>query len=342
MTLTADPRLTTLADVPVEKLHTDEVDIDVELVEGLVADQFPQWVGRPVGEVRPQGTDNAMFRLGDDLAVRMPRTLDRAAGIAHEREWLPRIAAHLPVGVPLPVATGRPGRDYPCAWAVTSWLPGANPTAAADDDAHQLAVDLAEFVAALQSIDTRGEQGVGPLWSYRGGPLAARQPDTRAAIVACDGLLDTQLVTDVWEDVSRVTEGVGPPRWIHTDLQPGNLLVAGHRLCGVIDFGGLAIGDPAVDTIVAWNLLGAESRQTFRETLDVDDETWARGRAWALSIGLVALPYYQHTDRTLAQVSRRQIDAVVSDHLQTPTSAFPEQAGSVAWASTPATGPDVV
>jgi aminoglycoside phosphotransferase (APT) family kinase protein len=285
-------------------MHADEVDIDATLVRRLVAGQFPAWADLPVEPVSSSGTDNAMFRLGDDLAVRLPRIANAAADVAAEQIWVPRLAPHLPVAVPAAVGLGEATSDYPFPWTVCRWLPGANPTV------HQrgLANDLANFVTALRGIDPEGAPKAG-----RGVPLAARDEPTRSAIAASTDLVDTDAITASWDDVLRIPPRIGPPTWTHADLSPGNLLVRDGRLSAVIDWGAAGVGDPTVDLIVAWNLLGSDDRAAFRAALDVDDDTWLRGRGWALSISIIQLPYYQHTSPALAENSRHVIAEILAD-----------------------------
>ena len=300
--------------MPPRRMHVDEVGTDVSLVGRLLAAQFPQWADLPIEPVSSAGTDNALYRLGDDMVVRLPRIHWANGQVDKEHRWLPRLARHLPLAIPVPLAKGTPGEGYPWQWSVYRWLEGETATLERIADPRQLAIDLAQFITALNDIDTAGQLPAGSLRSYRGEPLACRDEETRVAIAACDGLLDVELVTEVWEAHLQIPAWSGPPVWIHGDIQPGNLLAIQGRLSAVIDFGTLAIGDPAVDQIVAWNLLPADSRDTFRESLAVDNATWARGRGWALSIGLVALPYYQSTNPVLAGVSRRAIDEVLADY----------------------------
>jgi aminoglycoside phosphotransferase (APT) family kinase protein len=293
----------------IPKLHDDEVDLDVDQVARMVARRFPQWTALPLSPVPSPGTDNVMLRLGAELVVRLPRHPGALPGLATERRWLPRIAPGLGVDVPVPVATGEPDEGYPYPWTVCRWLAGANP--APGSGSAGLALDLARFLRALRSVPVpAGEDVPRP---YRGGPLAVRREDTVAALEACAGLLDTDVVRRVWDAVSDVREGSGPLVWLHGDVQPGNLLVREGRLSGVLDFGGLGIGDGAADLAPAWSVLAPEARAAFRSALGADDATWARGRAWALSIALVALPYYVSTNRALAEVSRHTVGAVVEE-----------------------------
>ena len=195
---------------------------------------------------------------------------------------------------------------------MSGWLEGENPSPG-HSTGPGLATDLAAFIRTLHAVDLGYEAPLKPPRSYRGGPLAARDAPTRSAIDQCEVLLDTSVLTAAWDTVRRVSESNRTQVWIHTDLQPGNILAADGRLAGVLDWGGMAIGDPAVDLIVAWNLLDNSARAAFRDAVDVDDRTWARGRAWALSIGIIAYPYYVDTNPALAQVSRYQIEQVVAD-----------------------------
>jgi aminoglycoside phosphotransferase (APT) family kinase protein len=290
------------------KMHADEVDIDDVLVGRLVAGQFPEWADLPIEPVASSGTDNAMFRMGADLAVRLPRIPGAAKDVAVEQEWVPLLVPHLPVAVPTPVACGEPAEGYPYPWTVCRWLPGTNPVV--DDLAapEQLAADLAAFIIALRRIGRAHAPS-----SSRGVPLATRDEPTRAAIAASDGLIDTAAVTAVWQDALRIPARSGQPAWTHADLSPGNLLVRDGRLTAVIDWSVAGVGDPTVDLIVAWNLLPASARPAFREALAADDDTWHRGRGWALSISLIQLPYYQHTNPALAANSRHVIAEILAD-----------------------------
>ncbi|MFH8597078.1 aminoglycoside phosphotransferase family protein [Streptomyces rimosus] len=286
--------------------------VDDGLVRRLVAGQFPRWAELPVRRFPSGGTVNAMFRLGDDMAVRLPLTRGGAADVSLEQEWLPRLAPRLPVAVPEAIAAGEPAEGYPWPWSVYRWLAGENPVAGALDEPVLLAEDLAGFVAAMRDVALPGAPA-----AHRGGPLAALDAPTRAAIEELRAIpeegVDCDAVTDVWGDALRAPAWDGPPVWLHADLMPGNLLVDGGRLTAVIDFGCTGAGDPACDLFPAWNLLPAGAREVFREALGVDDATWARGRARTLSQALIALPYYRETNPAMAGNARHVIRAVLEE-----------------------------
>jgi aminoglycoside phosphotransferase (APT) family kinase protein len=231
------------------KMHADEVDLDVSLVRRLLGAQFPQWAELPVTLVDSAGTSNAMYRLGEDMVVRLPRIEGAAGDVEKEHRWLPRLAPTLPVAIPVPLGRGMPAEGYPWHWSVYRWLEGENPTVGRVAEPGLLAKDLAEFVAALHRIDPAD----GPP-SYRSEPLARRDAATRDAIEKAHPIVDTGAAIAAWEAALRAPAWPGPAVWIHADLQPGNLLIAGGRLGAVIDFGCLGVGDPAVDLIVAWYL----------------------------------------------------------------------------------------
>ncbi len=295
------------------KMHAEEVPTDAALVRRLIAGQFPQWAGLPIAPVPSAGTDNALYRLGDALVVRMPRIPWATGNIDKEQRWLPFLAPHLPLAIPAPLAVGAPGEGFPWRWSVYGWLDGENATLDRLANPAQAARDLARFIGALQAIDPTGGPAPAPGTFGRGIPLAERDAGTREAIAACRGMIDTGAATAAWEAALAAPPWQGPPVWLHGDLQSGNLLARHGRLTAVIDFGALVVGDPACDLMVAWNLFTAGPRAAFREALAVDDATWARGRGWALSPAVVALPYYRETNPGLAAIARHAIAEALAD-----------------------------
>jgi aminoglycoside phosphotransferase (APT) family kinase protein len=279
--------------MPTGKMHADEVDTSVALVRGLLASQFPHWAALPV-EVAPSwGTDNALYRLGDDMVVRLPRRRENTGEhLKKEQKWLPRLAPVLPLAIPVPLGIGEPGEGYPFAWSIYPWLKGETAAAERIGDLAQAAIDLAQFVVALQRVDPTDGPAPGAHNSFRGVPLAMRDEPVRASIAALSGTIDVVAVTAEWEAALQAPEWEGPPVWIHGDLDSRNLLVQDGRLSAVLDWGCLGVGDPACDVMVVWKMLSAETRNRFRAELSVDEATWARSRGWALSQALIALSYY--------------------------------------------------
>jgi aminoglycoside phosphotransferase (APT) family kinase protein len=290
----------------VPRRHADEVETDVALVRRLLEEQFPEYVALPLQPVAESGTVNALYRLGDELAVRIPRNRPSSwSGLARELDWLPRLAPLLPVRVPVPVARGRPSGEYPHEWAIFEWLPGENPVPGDVPDA--LAEELADLVRTLHAVELEG-----------GPPAARRSPEqmdefTRRNLLALEDELDTARAEAIWNETLAVPEWPQPPVWIHCDLMPGNLLLLDDRLGAVIDWEGAGMGDPAVDLIVAWNVLPPSGRQIFRDAVGYDDDTWARGRGWALATGLGGIPYYRDTFPEFAANSRRTVDQVLEE-----------------------------
>jgi aminoglycoside phosphotransferase (APT) family kinase protein len=293
-------------------MHADELDLDAGLVRRLLAAQFPQWAGLPVEPVEPRGTDNALFRVGHELVARLPRRERTVGTLEKERTWLPRIAPFLPLAVPVPLAEGRPSDEYPWTWSVYGWLEGETATAGGLD-LGRAAADLAGFLTALQGIDASGGPGPGEHNFLRGEPIANRDEAVRASLAKLGDELDVAEVPALWERALRAPPWSGPPVWIHGDLDARNLLASAGRLTAAIDWGGLGVGDPACDVMVAWKVLDAESRQRFRAELAVDEATWQRANGWALSQAVNALSYYTlETNPVLVREARRWLAEVLA------------------------------
>ncbi|RSD08382.1 aminoglycoside phosphotransferase family protein [Amycolatopsis eburnea] len=249
------------------------LEVTADQVRRLVAAQFPRWAHLPVRPVANGGWDNRTFHLGDAMSVRLPSAAEYALAVDKEQRWLPVLAPRLPLPIPVPLAEGRPGADYPFPWSVYPWLDGEPATAAGIADPVGFATDLAGFLVALQDVDPTGVPGPGKHNWFRGGPLHTYDELVRH-------LLD-DLTGEIWQ-AALDARWDGVARWVHGDVAAGNLLLDNGKLAAVIDFGSCGAGDPACDVAIAWTLLTAEGRRVFRERLAIDDPTWARGRGWAL------------------------------------------------------------
>lgn len=264
----------------------NQVIIDAALVRKLIATQLPQWKNFEVRPVAHGGWDNRTFHLGEQLLVRMPSAAQYAGKVEKEHQWLPLLAPLLPLPIPIPLVVGKPGEGYPWNWSVYRWLDGETAEFGHIANLSDFAKSLAQFLNSLHSIDPANGPLPGPHNFYRGGPLATYDSETRQAIKILKGKIDTKAATEIWETALATTWNHAPV-WVHGDISVGNLLVHNGQLCAVIDFGGLAVGDPACDLAIAWTLFKDESRETFRTMLPLDAATWARGRGWTLWKALI-------------------------------------------------------
>jgi aminoglycoside phosphotransferase (APT) family kinase protein len=291
------------------RMHADELDLDEALVRRLLAEQFPEWAGLPLCRIEPSGTVNAIFRLGDDLSVRLARRDGPTEPGGKELDWLPHLAPQLPLAIPVPVAQGRPSTAYPWFWDVHTWVDGGT-VPVGEIDAIEAARDLAAFVASLQQIDPSGApQG-------RGIPLAERNEAMPFWVERFSG--DPAALLE-WERALTVPPWEGPPVWHHGDLDVRNWLVRDGRISGVIDWGSMGVGDPACDVMVAWKLHSSAARDAFREALPVDDATWDRARGWAVSQAIAALAYYTpENNPTLYREAETWLGLVLSERDDDP------------------------
>jgi aminoglycoside phosphotransferase (APT) family kinase protein len=289
-----------------------EEDITVALVERLLASQFSQWAALPVTAVVESGVDNRTFRLGEHMLVRLPAAERYAHQVEKEHRWLPTLSGHLPLPIPEPLAKGEPEHGYPWHWSIYRWLPGATARPGPTADLHSVAADLGVFLAALHRV----EPASGPPASDRTWFRARadeRDEQTRAAISALEGVVDTGAAYEVWDAARRAPEA-DSPTWIHGDVSANNLLVRNGRLSAVIDFGCSGIGDPAFDLEVAWELFSGETRAIFQDHLALDDAAWARGRGWKLWAASRALVDGLRTGAEWVDWPRRVIGELLSDH----------------------------
>ncbi len=290
------------------KMHENELDIDEHLVKKLLADQFPEWAHLPVKRISSSGTDNAIFKFGDDTLIRVPRRADMLDTLQRQEKWVNPMAVHLPLAVPTLIAYGNPQDSFPWHWGIYSWIEGDNLYNNSTLDLNQAALDLAKFINKLQAFDSTNAPR-----SWRGVTLKSRDAEVRKAIDALKDEIDVQKITDVWNRCISVAEWDKDSVWIHADLLPTNILAQNGKLAGIIDFDGFGVGDPAVDLLPAWSIFTAESRDIFRKQLCVDDATWMRGCGWALSLAIIAIPYYRNTNSVLVAIAHKIIQELLSD-----------------------------
>ncbi|MEV4515757.1 aminoglycoside phosphotransferase family protein [Dactylosporangium sp. NPDC049525] len=265
-----------------------ELEITAELVRDLVRDQHPDLADHPV-RLGARGWDNQLWRLGDDLAVRLPWATGSAdALLRKEHSWLPTLAPRLPLPVPVPQRLGEPSERFPRPWIITTWVPGTPADLAPVTRAADAAGSLAAFLTALHQPAPSGA----PTGRGRGGPLADRADHFESGLTEAIelGLIDDpDGVRAVWHDAVTAPEWTGPALWLHADLHPANVLTAGGTLCGVVDFGDLCAGDPAYDLAAAWLLLPDDTAEqcyaAYQPALDAATVRRARGCAMARALG---------------------------------------------------------
>jgi aminoglycoside phosphotransferase (APT) family kinase protein len=289
------------------KMHEGEIAIDIALVKRLLVEQFPHLSEKSITVVRSTGTVNAIFRLGNDLCVRLPRMEVWVESLNDEWIWLHKLAPHLSLVIPKPFAKGKPTSWFPYPRAIYHWIDGSPYQDNLISDEHQLAHDLANFVFELRRIDMSG--------APRGGrePLAELDVVTRDAIASSRTVLDTEAVSVAWKHAAESSPWDGKPVWIHGDFLKSNLLVKDNRLYAVIDFGGVGIGDPAADVVPAWSVFNKSGRETYRQALNVTDNIWDRARGYALHQALMIIPYYPKTNPEFVTMAMRTVKEILNE-----------------------------
>ena len=277
----------------------DEPVPDAGLVHLLLRDQIPGFADQDVQPSSTSGSSNWVFRVGEDSAVRLPRSDSYTADLLTEAEFLPRVAPHLVVPVPAVRFLGEPSELFRRPWTVVAWVPGENPTELDPAAQARLAAGLGRFVRDLHRVDTWGLPPGSDRWGYRAGAPVTDEIDGWAdsAAEALDDLFDPRQVREAWRRVRDVPPASAPPCWVHTDLSVENILVAPDGdLVGVLDFGGLGVGDPSVDLLYAWSMFDPPAREILFSESDADDVVRLRARAWAFAgPGLLSIAHYRHS-----------------------------------------------
>ncbi|MGW5733125.1 MULTISPECIES: aminoglycoside phosphotransferase family protein [Streptomyces] len=292
-------------------MHADQVDVTPEMVAALVHEQFPQWSGKAIRILPSTGTVNAIFRIGHDLSARFPLRVADAAGALAVLEQEARASAELAgvsrFPVPVPVALGKPGAGYPMPWSVQTWLPGTVAFDADPSGSDAFAEDLAAFIAALRATETRGRLFSG---EGRGGVLTDHDEWMAECFEESKGLLDVPRLRQAWRHFRELPR-TGADVMSHGDLIPGNVLVEGGRLKGVLDTGGFGPADPALDLVSAWHLLQPGPREVLRRALGCGDVEWERGKAWAFQQAMGVVWYYVQSNPSMSSMGRRTLDRIL-------------------------------
>ena len=284
--------------------------IKADLVASLVANQFPQWEALPIVPVAQSGWDNRTFRLGSDKLVRLPSAEHYAPAIQTEQTWLPKLAPSLPIAIPKLLGRGKPSDQYPWTWSVYDWIEGEHPVH--KDASKALATQLANFLTALHKIPSIGGPSAGDRNFHRGGDLSHYNDQTRAALARLPDQRERENATQIWDE-ALASVWRHDPVWVHGDFAGTNLLVLDGELKGVIDFGQLAVGDPACDLTIAWTLLCTSERCSFREEVRLDADTWARAKGWALWKALILVTGIASGPPNLIDDAYRMLSAVLED-----------------------------
>jgi aminoglycoside phosphotransferase (APT) family kinase protein len=287
-------------------MHKGEVSVDDATVRALLEEQFPEWADQPIRRIPDSGTDNAIYRLGTDMGIRLPRIGWAEAQIDKECRWLPELAPGLPASVPVPLAKGHPSRGYPFPWLVYPWLEGESLDRAVVEDWDAVALEVGRFVVALGGRPAHGA----PLPVRRGNPMARYDREVQWALRQLDDSIDVTRAQAVWQEALDAGEWSKDSVWVHGDLLPGNIVVSRGRFVGVIDWSGAGVGDPACEAMLAWSL-PPSARSVFRQTAGFDDATWTRARGWVVEQTAPYIAYYATSLPLAVEQARRRLEAAL-------------------------------
>lgn len=288
------------------------IEITIELVRQLIDRQFPKWKGLAIIPVEKSGHDNRTYRLGDEMTVRLPSHERYASAVEKELKWLPVFKPLLSLPIPAPIAQGEPSNEYPLPWSINRWIEGETVSPANVFDLGAFAEDLARFLRELEAIDASHGIPAGIQNFHRGGNLAVYDTDTRTIIEKVSSQYDPKLMTEIWE-LALATKYQAAPLWLHGDVAVGNLLVQKGRLCGVIDFGTMGVGDPSSDLVMAWNFFDDVTRKIFLSCMNVDQDTVDRARGWALWKALISYDWNEQGSEA-SNWGKHVIEVIIRDY----------------------------
>lgn len=289
------------------------ITINVDLVEKLIHEQFPEWSNLEIKPVQFSGHDNRTFHLGKHMSVRLPSAPSYVPQVEKEQRWLPILKKELSLPISTPIAKGNPSEEYPWPWSINKWLEGETLSRKRIHNFHQLAKDLGAFLIELQTIDASGGPLAGEHNFYRGGSIAVYNEEAINAIENNKSIFNGDVLKEIWE-LALNSKWDSNPVWVHGDIAPGNLLVKDGKLCAVIDFGTMGVGDPSCDAVMAWTFFDESSRKIFKNALNMDEETWNRARGWALWKALITYDGNKNSNKEIAEESFNIINIIVDDY----------------------------
>ncbi len=286
--------------------------ITPDLARELITEQFPEYAHLPITSVEKQGHDNRTYRLGNDLLIRMPTAESYALKVPKEQSLLPKLLSHLTVSIPVPIKMGAASQDYPYPFSIYKWLEGTsiNLLVLDNDCLEKLASDLAGFLKELQGINTVEGPAPGQHNWWRGDHVSVYDKGTREQISELSTIIDETKAIKLWEQACK-TKWNKLPVWIHGDFAVGNMLLKENKLSAIIDFGGMALGDPACDLVIAWTFLNGKARDIFFQEIDLDEDTWLRAKAWALWKATFELCQIADKHSSEALIQQRVIEDVL-------------------------------
>lgn len=287
-----------------------------DLAKKLITEQFPEYAHLQIMDVEKQGHDNRTYRLGPDMLIRMPTAESYALKVPKEQALLPKLAQYLSISIPTPLKMGKASKDFPYPFSIYKWLPGKsiNLVTLTEQDKEKLAFDLAKFLKELHAItDLEGPKPGQHNW-WRGDHVSVYDKGAREQVAELADIIDVSRAFALW-DQACATKWDKKPVWIHGDLAIGNILIEEDKLFAVIDFGGIAVGDPACDLVIAWTYLSGRSRKIFMTEMGLDADTWLRARAWVLWKATFELCQISDKTSLEAKIQKIIINEVIEDEI---------------------------
>lgn len=292
-----------------------QIIINEHVVLSLIQEQFPEYKNFAIHPIKTQGHDHTTFHLGDNLLIRLPNAQCYASKVEKEQEWLPKLAPHLSVIIPKPIALGQPSLNYPFHWSIYQWISGesANNLDKNNLNLNDIALSIAQFLQELESIDIKNGPKPGAHNFYRGASLWKYHKETKNALQKLSYFMDVAPYEQLWFQAIQASL-LNPPVWIHGDMAPGNIIVENNQLKAVIDFSGIAVGDPACDLVMAWTYFDEASRIIFKKNLSFDETVWTRAQGWALWKALITLASIQNLESQSAIDQLQILKTIIEDH----------------------------